>query len=357
VKREECSRASGPFILLASLATAFCMVAPPSLAQAPAWSRGQQLLSITYEDCVRRATLALQAEGYRIDHAAGNFSVGMKEVHTAVIICNPLPEAKEVVNIVVGSNGDGGGCHRERLQAQMERATPTTPIMPPCPTQQAQPQPQPPPQPQPQSPPQPPQPQPQPQPPLQPAARSRYLTVWLNGRNAVVEWSNAPTSVGSWVSIVVAGTPDGAHSGMYQYTNEKASGRYEKKEVLPPGAYEARFYADHYYGQLVDRVRFEVGAETTGVFQRAVPPATPTGPETLLSTLCREGAPRLPTYIHQSGNSLIFTNESGSRSRGYAENNNTVIASDWEGGLRGTISSDRSRIDWANGTSWQTCPR
>jgi hypothetical protein len=28
----------------------------------------------------------------------------------------------------------------------------------------------------------------------------------------------------------------------------------------------------------------------------------------------------------------------------------TVIATDWEGGLRGTISADGNRIDWANDT-------
>ena len=143
MKKAECSQAPVPPILLGSLAVAFCMLAPPSLGQAPGWSRGQQLLSITYEECIRRAPQALQAEGYRIDHSAGNFSVGMKSVHTAVIICNPLPDAREVVNIVVGSNGDGGGCHRERLQAQMERTTPTTPMAPPC----EPPRPQPPPPP------------------------------------------------------------------------------------------------------------------------------------------------------------------------------------------------------------------
>lgn len=92
-----------------------------SLAQAPGWSRGQQLLLINYDECVRRAPLALQAERYRIDYSAGAFSVGIREVHTAVIMCNAAPEAKTWVNIVVASNGDGGGEQRQRLQAQMER--------------------------------------------------------------------------------------------------------------------------------------------------------------------------------------------------------------------------------------------
>lgn len=90
--------------------------------RAPGWSRGQQLLAITYDECLGRARSALQAESYRMDHAAGNFAAGVKEAHTAVIMCNPVG-AKEVVNIVVMSNGGGGGDQRQRLQARMESAT------------------------------------------------------------------------------------------------------------------------------------------------------------------------------------------------------------------------------------------
>jgi hypothetical protein len=92
-----------------------------SLAQqAPGWSRGQQLAPITYEECLRRASLALQAESYRIDYAAGAFAVGVKGVHTGVIMCNAAPEGNTWVNIVVASNGEGGGSEREKLQAQMQ---------------------------------------------------------------------------------------------------------------------------------------------------------------------------------------------------------------------------------------------
>jgi hypothetical protein len=103
-------------------------VAPDSITpqgQPPGWSRGQQNLSITYDECMRRAPAALQAEGYRRDdQPGGNFAVGIKEVHTAVIICSPAPDAKMLVHIVVASNGDGGGVERQRLQAQMERPGP-----------------------------------------------------------------------------------------------------------------------------------------------------------------------------------------------------------------------------------------
>lgn len=93
-----------------------------SQAQAPGWSRGQQNLAITYDECMRRAPAALQTEGYRRDdQPGGDFAVGIKGVHTAVIICSPAPEAKMLVHIVVASNGGGGGTERQRLQSQMER--------------------------------------------------------------------------------------------------------------------------------------------------------------------------------------------------------------------------------------------
>jgi len=95
-------------------------------AQAPGWSRGQQNLSITYDECLRRIPLALQGEGYRIDNISGDFGVGIKNVHTAVIICSPAPESKMFVHVVVASNGEGGGIERQRLQARMEGNAPSS---------------------------------------------------------------------------------------------------------------------------------------------------------------------------------------------------------------------------------------
>ncbi len=86
---------------------------------APGWSRGQQILKITYDGCLNRANDALINEGYHLDYDQGSFRVGIKGVHTAVIMCNPAPEGI-TVNIVVASNGDGGGDERVHLQAQME---------------------------------------------------------------------------------------------------------------------------------------------------------------------------------------------------------------------------------------------
>jgi hypothetical protein len=99
----------------------------PALAQtAPGWSRGQQNLAISYAECLRRANQAIQNEGYRTDYAGGNAVVGIKSVHTAVIICSPAPDAKMLVQIVVASNGEGGGVERQRLQAEMGRSVTTS---------------------------------------------------------------------------------------------------------------------------------------------------------------------------------------------------------------------------------------
>jgi len=51
-------------------------------------------------------------------------------------------------------------------------------------------------------------------------------------------------------------------------------------------------------------------------------------------------------------NRLIFRNFGGDISRGHFLNATTVIADDWQGGLRGTIENKGRTIRWANSTSW-----
>ncbi len=195
-------------------------------AEAPGWSRGQQLLPLNFQDCVRRASQALTNEGYRVDYAAGAFAVGVKDVHTAVIMCNAGPESKQWINIVVASNGEGGGLERTKLQSQMESPGSATP----------------------------------PGNGGGPSHAGKLLTVRVNGNRARVEWSSAPVTEGAWVSIVPAGTPDGSHVGRWAYTSGKSAGTYENGP-LDIGAYEARFYGDGGYTQILDRVRFNVGAD------------------------------------------------------------------------------------------------
>lgn len=64
---------------------------------------------------------------------------------------------------------------------------------------------------------------------------------------------------------------------------------------------------------------------------------------------CRPG----PASIVQTGQQLRFTNEVGGVSRGHFVDARTVIADDWEGGLRGALSADNRTISWANGTTWK----
>lgn len=108
------------------------LAATAAHADAPGWSRGQQELAITWDECVKRANGALQAESYRIDQAQP-FMVGIKGQHTALIMCNPSPNQKTWVNIVVASNGEGGGVERQRLQARMDGQAPAQPPGPPQP--------------------------------------------------------------------------------------------------------------------------------------------------------------------------------------------------------------------------------
>ena len=59
-----------------------------------------------------------------------------------------------------------------------------------------------------------------------------------------------------------------------------------------------------------------------------------------------------PCQILQSGNHLTFVNENGAESSGVFKSKSVVIALDWEGGIRGTLNKNATRINWRNGTWW-----
>lgn len=60
-----------------------------------------------------------------------------------------------------------------------------------------------------------------------------------------------------------------------------------------------------------------------------------------------------PSSITQdASNSLVFTNGAGMRSAGRFADATTVIATNWEGGLRGKLTNNNATIQWANGTTW-----
>src|SRR5262245_17496272 len=94
--------------LLAALAAA------PAGA-APAAARGQQFFAITHQQCLDKATAAMQQAGYRIWGILGNGPWGDNGPHAASIICEPHSNSQEVVNIVVASDSqDGNVPARER---------------------------------------------------------------------------------------------------------------------------------------------------------------------------------------------------------------------------------------------------
>ena len=106
------------------LALAFFALASSASAQ-PSMSRGEKLLPISYDECVRRAEQAFVAEGWVNIGKGGAFVNAYKENNGAYITCNVAPENKIWVNIFVASHsGDGNvpGGERVKLERQMENS-------------------------------------------------------------------------------------------------------------------------------------------------------------------------------------------------------------------------------------------
>lgn len=104
----------------------FLVIATPLLAQ-PAWSRGEQIFTLSFEECMSRAGAALRAEGYVNINSQANVVSGYKGVNTALIICNGTADGREWVNIVVATiTNDAGipGQERVNLQTRMNGQTP-----------------------------------------------------------------------------------------------------------------------------------------------------------------------------------------------------------------------------------------
>lgn len=71
---------------------------------------------------------------------------------------------------------------------------------------------------------------------------------------------------------------------------------------------------------------------------------------------CAQGDKNKRCSITSNGAFLSFTNEQGSTSTGHFTNmqQTEFSADEWQF-VRGTLSSDGLRIDWANGTYWMRC--
>jgi len=104
-------------------AVAFFALASSGSAQ-PSMSRGEQLLPISYNECIERAEKAYLAEGWVNIGKGGAFVNAFKENNGAYITCNVAPENKIWVNIFVASNSGNAnvpGAERVCLQGQMDQ--------------------------------------------------------------------------------------------------------------------------------------------------------------------------------------------------------------------------------------------
>jgi hypothetical protein len=113
-------------------AIALLASADPAFA-GPAMSRGQQFLTISHQECLSRASQALKGAGYTSWGQLGNGPWGDRGPHSAVILCEPVSTNRQVVLIVVATEGttnaDVPGAERVRLQELMD-ATPSAPEAP-----------------------------------------------------------------------------------------------------------------------------------------------------------------------------------------------------------------------------------
>jgi len=98
------------------------MLVAVSYAQ-PVMSRGQQILKINYDECLRRAQSAFSTEGWVNIGTSGNAVAAFKGINASYIVCNPAPDTTMAVNIFVASSStDSGvpGAERQRLQQRMD---------------------------------------------------------------------------------------------------------------------------------------------------------------------------------------------------------------------------------------------
>jgi len=59
------------------------------------------------------------------------------------------------------------------------------------------------------------------------------------------------------------------------------------------------------------------------------------------------------SHIQQNGTNLVFINVHNDRSNGKFLDNTSVIANEWQGGLKAKLENDGKRIVWRNGSVWE----
>lgn len=213
---------------------AFVVFFTSSAFAGPIWMRrSESLLPITGEECLARAFRAFRAEGFTPTQNMSNGVWGSKGSRWTLIVCNPAAGGQMWANIVSSALENEADAHyrdHERIGARMgERST-------------------------------------------DPVGGGGQPGLMLSvevtpQRNALITWRGGTPDPQSWISFVPAGTPDSQHTGKWIYTKGNSSGVYDSG-TLPPGDYEARFYADNGYGKLLDRVRFTIPGVAGGLGSR-----------------------------------------------------------------------------------------
>src|SRR4051812_46945016 len=101
--------------LVLTAALLACSGASAANPAPPATSVGFNQLTIAGEECERRATLALTAEGFSASAPAAGTYYGTKGIHSAYILCKPGPNGNSWATVFVASNAtDGNLPGRER---------------------------------------------------------------------------------------------------------------------------------------------------------------------------------------------------------------------------------------------------
>lgn len=90
----------------------------------PAVSRGEQIFSINYQDCMARARAAFQSQGWVNIGEGGSYVNAFKGESGAYITCNESPAGRTIVNIFVASNSPNSGAERVALQSAMNSSPP-----------------------------------------------------------------------------------------------------------------------------------------------------------------------------------------------------------------------------------------
>jgi hypothetical protein len=204
---------------IATAAAVFCLAS--SALSAPPVSRGEQYLRITQPECMQRASMVFQAQGWTNIGGGGSMVYANKGIHSAYITCNGALDGSILANVFVASDVGGAdvpGAERVALQQGMTGAMAAPPT------------------------------------PLAGTGQPLEVQKFGDGRIRAI-WRGSPGGSGDWMSVVPVGTPDSTHVGQWRYA-PTTSGYFD---FGPYGAgnYELRFYLNDSY-VVASRVGFSL---------------------------------------------------------------------------------------------------